>query len=592
MVWFLLLKLSSAIVSIGLGAGILARDHGLKANRLIAAFLFCNAWWATTEFFLYQQTDPEGAATILRLMTVGWVPLGVLCMHASVTLSSMEDHPITKSIPSLYASLAFIVPIAVVTKFVIAGAEAAELGWRPLFNPGMALAYFLLAAPVIATLACWKGVMALPENGGQLLLARIVFFGLSGALAAGTLTAVVLPLFGVAAVGLTTTLVALVGLAAAWTLHRYGYSLISPQALAREILDTLDDGVVLVGEGGIVRDANHAFLRLLGVREVHAVGRPITDWIPEFQERRGSSEASTFMEVRTRAGETIPVVVSAPVAFHGAGRLVGQAFLLRDRREVVSLQRRLVVSARLAAVGDLSKSISRSINEPVARTHDELEKLSVDWQTIEQMIEPTGPDGPCAEAVAEGFELIEECVEGVERISSIVHEISGFSSESARENFEPHSFEQIVSRALQIAGVHAPERLKIEAHLDPDVVIDCHADEIERVVTNLLVNAIHALDEQPQEQTHLAVAIAANGDRALLHVEDDGCGIDPDVLDRVFDPFFTTKPVGKGTGLGLAISYRIVKNHGGEIRVSSIPGRGTSVTVELPCVVGVSPSRN
>ena len=53
-------------------------------------------------------------------------------------------------------------------------------------------------------------------------------------------------------------------------------------------------------------------------------------------------------------------------------------------------------------------------------------------------------------------------------------------------------------------------------------------------------------------------------------------------MERVFDPFFTTKPVGKGTGLGLAISYHIVRKHGGEIRVSSIESRGTSVAVELP----------
>ena len=112
MVWLLLLKLATAIVSVALGARILARDHGLKIHRLIAAFLFCNAWWASAEFFLYQQTDPEVAATILRVMSIGWLPLGVLCMHASMTLSSMEDHPISRMIPSLYVSIAFIVPIA------------------------------------------------------------------------------------------------------------------------------------------------------------------------------------------------------------------------------------------------------------------------------------------------------------------------------------------------------------------------------------------------------------------------------------------------------------------------------------------------
>jgi signal transduction histidine kinase len=379
-----------------------------------------------------------------------------------------------------------------------------------------------------------------------------------------------------------------VGVAVALTLRRFGHSLISPQALAREILDTLEDGVVLVGQGGILRDANRAFFRMVEARELNAVGRPITDWIPDFQERRDSSDASIFMEVRTHGGESIPVVVSAPVALHGAGQLVGQAFLLRDRREIVSLQRRLAVSARLAAVGDLSKSISRSINEPVARTREELEGLSFDWREIEQIVERSELEGCCSEAVEEGFELIEECVEGVDRIFSIVHEISGFSSEAARDHFAPHPLDQIVSRALRVARVQAPAWLEIEERLDPEVWIDCHASEIERVVTNILVNAIQALEGNSQQDAHLVVAIAAKSDRAILHVEDDGCGIAPEVLDRVFDPFFTTKPVGKGTGLGLAISYHIVKDHDGDIRVSSIRGRGTSVMVELPRVVDVA----
>jgi signal transduction histidine kinase len=65
-------------------------------------------------------------------------------------------------------------------------------------------------------------------------------------------------------------------------------------------------------------------------------------------------------------------------------------------------------------------------------------------------------------------------------------------------------------------------------------------------------------------------------------VEDDGCGIAPEIQGRVFDPFFTTKPVGVGTGLGLGIAYQIVKSHGGEIRLDSEPGRGTRVRVRLP----------
>jgi len=68
----------------------------------------------------------------------------------------------------------------------------------------------------------------------------------------------------------------------------------------------------------------------------------------------------------------------------------------------------------------------------------------------------------------------------------------------------------------------------------------------------------------------------------VLSVEDDGCGIPPELIDRIFDPFFTTKGVGEGTGLGLAISYEIVRRHGGEIEVDSVPGRGSVFRVRLP----------
>jgi PAS domain S-box-containing protein len=578
----ILSKLVAAIISVALGAGILARDHGLRANRLLAAFLFCNAWWAGGEFLTYQQTDPEVVASIYRWMCLGWIPLGVLCMHASLTLSAMEEHPVARLIPILYLALVVILPIAVTTDFVIAGAEVISFGWRPTFNGGLWLAYGLVATPVIAILVSWRGLMTLSETGGQLQLARIAFFGISGSFVAGTLTSIVLPLLDIEVFGFTTALIALVGVAVTVTLHRYGHSLISPQAFAREILDTLEDGVVMIGPGGVLRDANRAFLRMIGSRGQSVVGRPIRDWIKDFPIQSSSAESSTFMEVRTRSGETIPVVVSAPVACNESGARGGQAFLLRDRREIVSLQRRLVVSARLAAVGDLSKSISRSIIEPVVRTRAELAGLSIDWQALDDLLERAPLRASCREAMDEGRELIAECQEGVERIFSIVSEVGSFSARSPNSDLDEHSLDEIVMRALRVARAHAPAWVEIEARLDSDVQIHCHASEIERVVANLLVNSIQSFEAKPRSGAHLVVGVAARSGRALLHVEDDGCGIESDALDRIFDPFFTTKPVGKGTGLGLAISYHIVKAHGGEIRVSSMIGRGTSVTVDLP----------
>jgi signal transduction histidine kinase len=582
MMALVVLKLATAILSVGLASGILARDHELAANRLLSTFLFCNAYWAGSEFFLYRSDDPELALGLYRAMCLGWMPMGVLCMQATLDLSAMDDHPIARSSRIFYAAIGLMLPIALATGFVIADAEPTPLGWRPIFGPGFPIAYCLLVAPIVGTLMCWRGMMFQSGSGGRRPVARIVFFGLSGAWVAGTMTAVVLPLLGIPSVGFTTTVVALVGLMVALTLKRYGHSLISPEAFAREMFDTLDDGVVLVGEDGVVRDANRAFLRLVETSETDAIGRRITDWVPGFFEASAWTESAILMDLETHLGEKIPVLVSSPVPCHGAGRQIGQVYVLRDRREVVSLQRRLVVSARLAAVGDLSKSISHSIEEPVESTHRELESLSEDWHGLLCATEGATLDPDCDEAIGEGLELIAECVEGVGRIASIVQKVGRFSSDRTREALELHSLSEIVEHSLRIASVRASDAISIESNLDPEVKVLCHRSQLERVVTNLLVNAIHALGGESEGPAHLTVGVAGQGDRALVHVEDNGCGIDAEVIDRIFDPFFTTKPVGEGTGLGLAISYHIVKDHGGEIRVSSIAGRGTSMTVALP----------
>jgi len=581
MAW-LLLKASTSAIAIALASAILARDHGLLANRLIAAFFYCVAGWAGLEFLLHQQTDAGNAVTLMRWICLGWVPLGVLCMHASLAVSSMREHVVARLLPAFYLALAIVLPFAVGTDLVVAGAVPSRFGWRMELNPGMAVVYALVAAPIVVILASWREMMGGPAASGQRALARVVFFGVSGALAIGTLTGILLPAFGFEAIDLTTTIVTAVGLAGMHTLRQHGHASISHEAFAREILDTLEDGVVLVGEDGTIREVNRAFLRLVDSAESAVLGAPIARFLPDLPDHGRGVEAGAFLELRSKSGGSVPVVLSEPLPCHEAGHRVGQAFLLRDRREVLALKRQLLVSSRLAAVGDLSKPITRSIFDPVTRVRYQLEGLAVDWQTMGDVLELAGLDGSCHDAIDEGEELIGECIEGADRIFSIVREVRGFADESVPGDFDRQRFEEIVRRALRLTAPQCPAHVRVETRLDPSVEIECHAGDIERVVTNLIVNAIHAVVERDPNAGHIVVSLTGAAERACLHVEDDGCGIPPEVLDRVFDPFFTTKPVGQGTGLGLAISYHVVRAHGGEIRVASVPGQGTTVTVELP----------
>ena len=111
-------------------------------------------------------------------------------------------------------------------------------------------------------------------------------------------------------------------------------------------------------------------------------------------------------------------------------------------------------------------------------------------------------------------------------------------------------------------------------------VVHGDAGELQQVVTNLLLNACEAMEEDGRGT--LELRLEADGQRGRLTVADSGHGIAEEDLDRIFEPFWTSKLGRGGTGLGLAISSDIVGHHRGDLRVESTPGEGTTFTLELP----------
>jgi len=108
--------------------------------------------------------------------------------------------------------------------------------------------------------------------------------------------------------------------------------------------------------------------------------------------------------------------------------------------------------------------------------------------------------------------------------------------------------------------------------------IMCFPGKLNQVFMNLIVNAVHAVEEDGV----ICVSTTQERDSVTITVSDNGKGIAPEHLEDLFTPFFTTKPVGEGTGLGLSISHGIIEEHGGTISVDSTVGEGTTFTVTLP----------
>jgi signal transduction histidine kinase len=117
--------------------------------------------------------------------------------------------------------------------------------------------------------------------------------------------------------------------------------------------------------------------------------------------------------------------------------------------------------------------------------------------------------------------------------------------------------------------------------------VNMAAQDIGRVILNLITNAFYAVDEKKKGgaenyEPTVTVSTHKEGDKLEIKVADNGNGIPQKILDKIFQPFFTTKPTGQGTGLGLSLSYDIVKAHGGELKVETIENEGTEFKIILP----------
>lgn len=140
-----------------------------------------------------------------------------------------------------------------------------------------------------------------------------------------------------------------------------------------------------------------------------------------------------------------------------------------------------------------------------------------------------------------------------------------------------------IETALTLYHNQIKRGVKVIREYEPIPPLECFPDELNQVWTNLIHNALQAM----QYQGTLTIAVQSDATHIHVKITDTGAGIPPEVRSRLFEPFFTTKPIGEGNGLGLCITKRIVEKHEGAIAVESVPGC-TTFTVSLPMVTSTS----
>jgi two-component system, NtrC family, sensor kinase len=229
---------------------------------------------------------------------------------------------------------------------------------------------------------------------------------------------------------------------------------------------------------------------------------------------------------------------------------------------------------KLASIGQLAAGIAHELNNPLTGV-----------LTFTYLLRQKMPEGS---QDAEDLDLV---IRETKRCASIIKRLLDFAREKVPEknladiNLLVEETVRFVERSVAL------QHIEIAMNLDPDLPqIFADSDLIKQVIMNILVNAKQAIEERGnilvQTCFHEARKMPSSGGELVPAVEiaisDTGCGIPAANLPRIFDPFFTSKEVGKGTGLGLSVSYGILKSHGGEIKVESTVGEGTTFRIFLP----------
>jgi signal transduction histidine kinase len=241
-----------------------------------------------------------------------------------------------------------------------------------------------------------------------------------------------------------------------------------------------------------------------------------------------------------------------------------------ERRDAES---KVIQASKLASIGELAAGVGHEINNP-------LNGIINCADILIQVLADRPKDRQFAELIRSESE----------RIARIVQNLLTFSRQD-RESHSPARLLDIVDAVLSLSRKKiAKSHVRLNVEVSEDLPrVKCRSEQMQQVLMNLIINALHALDEKyPGVDADKVLHITAKQQQVdalpwlRLTVEDHGCGIAPIHMDRLFDPFFTTKSREVGTGLGLSVSDGIVKDHGGRITVESEFGKFARFHVELP----------
>ena len=377
--------------------------------------------------------------------------------------------------------------------------------------------------------------------------------------------------------------------------HKYKQELAHRERLHRAILDSANEAIFMVDDAGTIYYWNSAAFELFGVPAESAMGQNVFD-LPAFKpspntwdldlyalltQRRTEPGIKNLRLPLTRpGGEEIPTEVSmVRVRMDDTAYTIAVvrdiSLRAREEDEKLTVLSQLKQAQKMESIGTLAGGIAHDFNNILTSIVGNAELLQANMNTDEE-------NRPYLDAITLAGD----------RAKELVAQILAFSHQDVRKA-ETLKLDTIIQDACRLMAATLPAGITLIKEINPQCSpVTGDSVQLHQVALNLLTNAVHAMadtggtlkvglrEEELVQEGNFTTLDPGPGRYVCYRVSDTGTGIDPQVMDQIFDPYFTTK--SQGTGLGLAVIKGIVEHHGGGIRVTSTPGRGTVFKVYLP----------
>jgi PAS domain S-box-containing protein len=389
---------------------------------------------------------------------------------------------------------------------------------------------------------------------------------------------------------------------------------------AERLLANMSAFLVEVGGDHTIRRWNAAAEATFGCAASEVLGKPFRecgiqwDWpaieqdLPSWMHARESLALDDLQYVRANGSAGMAACMINPLRNEN-DESAGFILVGIDITERKNLEANLVHAQKMESIGQLAAGIAHEINTPTQYVGDNLNFLQEAFSDLSEVTQRLLALRKAVDGLAETEELcseidalleeadvdylneevpeaIEQSLEGVKRVASIVRAMKEFSHPGSAQK-TPVNLNSALESTVTVARNEWKYVADVDFDLTPDLPdVACLPDEINQVFLNILVNASQAIGEvvgQSGEKGRIHVETRCDNGSAVVRISDTGAGIPKDCQKRIFDPFFTTKPVGKGTGQGLAIAHSvIVDKHEGSLTFDSAPGEGTTFIIKIP----------